>query len=302
MRLYRIILLILPSLLFCHDGPHDVIERLTVEIEKKGPTTERLIRRAVEYRLSGKFKKAEDDLFWVLKTDPDYSAGHIELARLRIREKKSSQALSICQTLLKKRPGRIDLAAAHFLCGEAFVLQEKYPEALAAYEHAIKAETKQVDWYLKRSRLHYILGKIKIRASALHKGYKATDSFVLYDEWIDALIDAGETAPALKEIERNLPRFRLKSSWQIRRARVRLIQGKKDEAKVDLEAAIIEISNRIHPKYPDWGLLLDRSLAHSLLGNPKKAAFDLKWALKLGASGIPVYRLKSLLKGNAALR
>jgi hypothetical protein len=130
----------------------------------------------------------------------------------------------------------------------------------------------------------------------LTDGFEATGSAVLEAESIEAMIDAGYAAPALARIESKLVVGRWRSSWLIRRARARLAIGDESSAHEDLRAAIEEIDERLRPDRPDLNLLIDRGVAHALLGNRVAALADLKTAREHGRSGANLERLASAVE------
>ncbi|HYV30346.1 MAG TPA: hypothetical protein VEO53_04455, partial [Candidatus Binatia bacterium] len=81
-----------------------------------------------------------------------------------------------------------------------------------------------------------------------------------------------------------LAETRWRSSWLIRRARVRLGCGEAAGGHADLLAAIGELNQRLLcGAHPDPGLLAERGLAFALLGDTSLAKRDLSAARKLGA-------------------
>jgi regulator of sirC expression with transglutaminase-like and TPR domain len=132
--------------------------------------------------------------------------------------------------------------------------------------------------------LHAHLLRKKERIAGLDEGIKSTGSGVLENERIDALIDDHQFEAALAKIEKELDESRWKSTWLIRRAKVRLGTEKKAEAKMDLEAAIAEIQTRINLNSPDPSLLADRGTARELLGNREGARKDYEDARDKGVT------------------
>jgi hypothetical protein len=96
-----------------------------------------------------------------------------------------------------------------------------------------------------------------------------------------------------------LSESRWQSSWLIRRARARQKLGETAAAKKDLQAAIVEINTRLRPERPDVTLLVDRGLAHALLGNVRAAQADLAAARAASADRALLFRLTKALPATA---
>ena len=122
-----------------------------------------------------------------------------------------------------------------------------------------------------------------------------TASPVLEAEWIDALLDSGESRAALARIEPQLAESRCRASWLIRRARARLALDQSTRARGDLHAAVTEINGRLNPARPEVSLLAERGLALALLGDLAGARSDLASARKAGAETWVIWRLEARL-------
>jgi hypothetical protein len=153
----------------------------------------------------------------------------------------------------------------------------------------------QVDWYLNRSLVQERLKRADERIKGLWQGYESTSSGVLYNEWVEALIDGGQAQRALRAIEPQLKQARLKSSWLIRRARARLAlpsgRAHAPAAKNDLQAALRELDARLDTALPDADLLIDRALVHLLLNNRQATTQDISLAQNYGATPRQLERL-----------
>src|SRR5689334_20380026 len=67
-----------------HDGPDEVIERLTLKMQRQGRSAELLYQRATEYRTLGKLRQAEVDLNDALRRSPKHFAAWLELSRIQL--------------------------------------------------------------------------------------------------------------------------------------------------------------------------------------------------------------------------
>lgn len=99
-------------------------------------------------------------------------------------------------------------------------------------------------------------------------------------------------------MEKQLPGLRHAAAWRIRQARLDEVEGKKKEAESELKEALSELDARDRPEasHPDITLLLDRSLAHFLLGNREKARADYERAVKAGSMGWMHWRLARIFE------
>jgi tetratricopeptide (TPR) repeat protein len=100
----------------------------------------------------------------------------------------------------------------------------------------------------------------------------------LTQEWVDALIDAGQGSEALPRIEENLGKSRWKSAWLIRRAKVRLAAGEANEAHEDLKLALDELNQRLTTSPTEALLLAERATVYDLLDNRADARRDYRAA------------------------
>lgn len=275
-----------------HDSPEHSVEELTTHIGREGESVPLLLRRASHYRVLGKIELAIADLTRVLELAPNHLGALTELARIHLAQGDFAEALQRIHQAIESasydtaKAGVDTGAHLYAVRGDIYNAQGKWREALGDYNRALAGDKTQVEWYLTRSRLHKLLQLRDERVKGLKHGHQSTQSVVLFNEWIEALIDSGHAAQALELIEPPLEQARLKSSWLIRRARAKLALGTPEysaQARADLQAAIAEINTRLRPARPDLDLLLDRADAHLLGGDAEAALSDLLLARKHGA-------------------
>src|SRR5687767_4519658 len=247
---------------FAHDGPEHEIEELTERIKLEGESEELLIQRAIEYHVLGKNAEAAKDLERALHFSPDSVMAQRELARTYFALAKTNEALDIASRGIKNASEASDRASLRIVRAEILREKKDHAKALEDADKAIRDHPGNVEWYLLRSQLHVALKQKKERVKGLEDGMKDTGSGVVEAEWVDALIEDGQNAKALQKIEEELKDSRLQSSWLIRRARVRLATGQKEEAKADLKAAMEELNERMTGRGPEAELRADRGLAH----------------------------------------
>jgi tetratricopeptide (TPR) repeat protein len=281
-----------------HDGPNEVIEQLTLKMERQGRSAELLYQRASEYRTLGKLSRASADLRAALQRSPEYFPAWLELSRIQLAQGEADAALqSINEGLHHASAG--DRPVGLMQRSEVLTAKGELEQALADVSAAIAKRPDQVDWYLQQSTIRAKLGEPAESAEGLAAGWRATQSGALLVAWIDAMIDAGQAEDALAKIEPELAETRFASSWLIRRARCWLLLGKTDAARDDLRRAIDEITPRIHSLRPDTGLIVDRGFAHALLGEMYQARADLELARQHHAEPTAIERLERAVEGSA---
>ena len=268
--------------LWAHDGPEHEIEELTERIKKEGESADLLLQRAIEYNVLGKAAEAAKDLERALDFDPTSITGQRELSRTYFTLGKTNEALDTVNRALKRPSEGADRGSLLVVRAEILRARSDFQKSFEDADRAIREHPDNVEWYLLRSQLQVRLKLKKERIKGLEDGIRETGSGVLETEWIDALIEDGQHARALDKIETELKGSRLLSSWLIRRAKVRLATGKKEEAKKDLEAALLELNRRINATSPDPSLLADRGLARELLGQKEEAKKDYEQAREKG--------------------
>jgi tetratricopeptide (TPR) repeat protein len=267
-----------------HDGPEHEVEELTERIKQEGESADLLLQRAIEYQVMRKPAEAVKDLQRALHFEPDSPAIQRELGRAYFSTGKTNEALKVVTRGLEGSVEGADRASLLMVRAEILRPRKEYEKALDDTNEAIREHPNNVEWYLTRSELQYILKLPKERVAGLEQGIKITGSGVLQAAWIDALIDDKRFPEAMAKIEAEMTASRLQSSWLLRRARIFLATEKKEAAKTDLEAALKELNRRISSSAPDGSLLADRGLAHELLGDKDNARKDYTAARDKGVA------------------
>lgn len=280
---------------FAHEGPEHEIEELTERMKKHGESAELLTERAVEYRVLGKFAEAAKDLERAVALDADSLQTRRELARVLFLSGKAADAVGEIGRALKLESDEpADTASLYILRAEILRSQNDNKKALEDCNAGLKIHTQNPEWYLLRSDVQRRLKDHKERIAGLEEGIAQTGAGVLEIERVEAMLDAGQSAAALKVIEAELAESRLKSSWLIRRARAYFAIGKKSEAETDLKDALEEIGERLNTKTPDVPLLLDKALALELLGEKREALRAYQEARDKGALEAVNEKIKAL--------
>lgn len=283
-----------------HEGPEHEIEEITEKIKISGESAGLLADRAVEYRLLGKLPEAIKDLERAVVLDPESMPIHRALAQALYLNDKTDDALGVISRGLRGNADEpAEVGALRILRAEILRSKKDYTKALDDANAALALHDQNPEWYVLRSDLQRLIKAHKERLAGIESGIKATGAWVLELERVEALIDAGKFDVVLPIIESELQDSRIKSSWLIRRARVRQGQGKLDNATEDLKAALVEISARLNPKAPDLPLLLDKARALEMLGDTRDALNAYKIAREKGAGDVLKDKIKSLEESTA---
>lgn len=283
-----------------HDSPEALVNRYSALMSAHGVTPLLLAKRAEEYAVLGELDKAATDWEHLLQLQPRSLNALTELSKVRLDAGRLTEAMtSVNQALaLATRPeeqAQLYLIRAHIHRARGDVTN-----ALADCERFFVHPVPDLDAFIIRSQLQLRLQQGEAAVAGLREGWERTGSAVLEAHWIEALIDAGRPAEALTQIELRLPETRWQSSWLLRRARARLRLGEVAAARDDLQRAIQEINPRLTSGYPDLTLLVDRGLAHALLGDTVAASRDLNQARRAGAEPWLLFRLEAAVT-NAVL-
>ncbi|QDV22484.1 tetratricopeptide repeat protein [Aureliella helgolandensis] len=260
-----------------HDGPHDVIARLSKKISVQGPTADLLFRRACEYRALREYESAKSDLRHALRLDPTSEFTQIELIRLQLAGGESIELLHQVDALLDSHDAAVR-TAGHAIRGEIYYAHRQWQAAIAEFDIALKNHRSEIQWYLWRAEAQREAGQTESQIRGLRSAYELTASPVVQAALCDALIaDAGRglaqkdgrasasRAEAIAMIEQKLQDFRLKSAWQIRKAEVLLLSDDHAAANRELNKAIAELDARLATPHPDPALVQDRQKAMRLM-------------------------------------
>ncbi len=274
-----------PFAAIAHEGPEHEIEELTGQMNKTGVTAELLSERAAEYRVLGRLPEATKDMERAAALAPRSVVVQRELARVLFLGGRAADAMAtVARGLALKPEEPADIASLRMLRAEILLSQNENTKALEDCDAALKLHRQNPGWYLMRSEIQRRLKAHRERVAGLDEGIAETGAGVLGIERVEALLDDGQSAAALKIIEPELQDSRIKSSWLIRRARAFIGLGKIAEAGADLKLALEEIGARLNPKTPDAALLLDKAQAHQLLGDKKEALRAYEMARDRGAA------------------
>lgn len=269
-----------------HDSPEHVVEALTAQMAKTGPTADLLYRRAVEYRALRKYAEAEADFEASLALDLNSFATTFALAEILATQKKWQRCIELVEPLTTAKDQSLR-AAGLSLRGRIRAAQGDWNTALADFEAAMELD-ELIETYLLRAKAHAELYERSKQIEGLRQGWTRTESPVLLRVLCDALIDAEgkHLAEAMTIVNREAAESRYRSAWLLRRARLHLIQNNRAEAIADLQAALSELNARLDTPRPDPTLEWERTAAEKSLQEPDKALAYLSIS-----GGIPPLRL-----------
>ncbi len=294
-RLLALLLVIAPATSPGHTDISETIKALSARIAGE-PTADLYYQRATEFRALRESEHAIEDLRAALKLEPNFREAKISLIQAL---GKSDEALALATSYMVGSHSANSGIEAAYLVANIHHLRSENEQALAICEKIQDlAKTHENTIDLLHAEVLLDLDRPSDAAAILKQSWKRTKSIVLRNNWIDLALTAGQTAEVLPLINEELSSSRFRSSWLIRRARASLILKKPEATRADLDAALQEITPRIHPDRPDLTLIADRGLVHALMGNPDLAKRDLK---QLKESKLPssYYRLLSdQLSGN----
>ena len=258
-------------LCLAHEGPAEIIQRLSHRIDSGKGTAEDYRLRAVEWRILGKSDRAARDLQLALRSDPGSQSAWRELARVLLLLNDPNGAVEAARRALeivvRSNPeaggstssARILFAEILFETGHAQIARREIDTAFS-----LRPQQGVDAWWL-RAEILAELDDHAARIECLHEGWKETASEALRIAWIDAAIESGRGEVVISQVEESLQRCRLKASWRIRRARVAVSFGEKSKAETDLLLAMEELEGRFNPSRPDRMLEKDLESARHLL-------------------------------------
>ncbi len=279
-----------------HDSPEHEIEALTKKIAASGATAELLARRATEWRALGKYDEASRDLGNALLIKSNSVPLILEFASVELERGNVCAASGVIEYGLA-RAQENEKAPLQMMMAEVLERGGVHELALRECEQAMAGTEPQLEWHLTRARLMSRLGRHAQAAAALKAAYEKTPNVVLEIEWIEAMIDAGQSSEALERVAKYTERGRWRSAWLIRRARAELGRNHKDAAQANLAAALAELEQRINPAKLDATLLADRAMALLLRGDRDAAAKDMdriRGAFKRQVPGSTLARLERM--------
>jgi len=283
-----------------HHDTKALIEQLTKRINSGESTAENYYKRAIEYRVLGQLKEAENDLRIALQRNANFTLARREITRILSKQGQNKLAILSAEKVIATATTQREKSSAMILLAQMLLNSGEPSEAIKYSSTAFKLNPNgKLEWYLLHARLLGEIQRDNERPEILRTGHQLTGSIVLRNAWIDSLLECKKYETALPIIEKELMSSRLKSSWKIRRAKAYIGTGKINAAMNDLKMCLKELDQRIHPKKPDMTLIADRGLANALLGNIDAAKDDLAHLIHVDADKwvtIPLEKAISLVE------
>ncbi len=250
-----------------HEGPGEIIRRLSLEIDAGRASASNYLQRAIEYRILGKPSRAARDLQLAVGLNPtlvpawrEATKVFLDLGDSAAAERAARKALAACD------PDSLNANSCRLLLAETLLRSGSFDRARDVIETAFQMwPHMDVNAYWLRAEILAASGTAEARAECLRRGWEATRSEALRIAWIESCIDSGRGADVLETIDQGLGSARLKSSWRLRRAKVMISLERPDEAQLELVAAITELDQRVNPQKPCREVIADRDLALDLL-------------------------------------
>ena len=286
------------SLVWGNPGHEVTISELNAQILQSPTLPELYFQRAWNYREIGKSAEARADWGKTLELNPGFLPASRELARADAAEGHAEAGITRLRQAIAAAPAdqSFHLPGCYSVLAELLLKQGKNADALKEAQAGLDhSPDLLLDLCLLRSEAQRRLGMLDTRVSNLAAAMTQLKSFVLKTKWYDAMIDAGQGAGILLEIEEELGNTRYQASWLIRRARIRRHAGDTPGAAADLAKALQEIQGRLRPESPDLSLICDRGVILALQGNHTAAKADLDLVRSHGADFWMTLPLEGLL-------
>jgi tetratricopeptide (TPR) repeat protein len=107
------------------------------------------------YWKSHQYKQAQAAFRDELALDPNHAQSLAYLGDIEMKQDNFEQALPLLE---KAAHQRNDIRIAYVDLGAVLMQQKRYPDAMAALEHAVKLDPSQPDAHFRLGRLHQALG------------------------------------------------------------------------------------------------------------------------------------------------
>ena len=277
-----------------HTSPDHEIEDQTQAILKEPERPDLWITRSQYYRSNGNFVQALNDLEQAGELDPEnidillergltLSAlgrdveAEVELDRFLEEESSNSLIALVERGHIRARTGREDLAIDDFT-------------------HAIHLQP-AVGLYMARGQAQETLGDLEAAASGYREGLSHMGDNVSLKR---ALIRIEKTRhqydEALRLIDEELARVKIKSPWYLARAELLALKGQVKAAKRDRKKALVE-TNRALGKRPTALHRMYRAKVYIAMGRLEDAKRDLQLAVQVAPYLAEAEELLTSLEG-----
>lgn len=260
--------------LWGHQSPVHVVEDLSGKMATWGANVKLLTARAYEYNALGNWSAAAADFEAAIKLDPQSRSAIAGCAEAYFYLGNLENAELMCQRGLALEEQPAEQAPYYAWLARILTRRQYWPEALGAWQKALRSPQPEIDWYLGEANVLKMLGRSKERVEALSDAIERNPSIAIRRVWIQALVETGEFETASIEIERGLSQSRWQSFWLLLRAQIHEQNQNFDEQRADAARALTEIKSRLNADNPDPYLLAEASKALALLGDNGGAIVD----------------------------
>jgi tetratricopeptide (TPR) repeat protein len=243
------------------------------------------LRRAQQLAKIRAWGPALKDVEWALAIAPDEPAALRLKGALLVRSGRPRDAIAVFQRVAMLQPY---VARAYYDLGHAIQASEdmsRSPEAISAYDHALRLDRRLVDAYALRGEVLTASGDLQ----AVTENYEAWIKLRprdarAFSSYAEALRDLGETARALTAVNRSLA-IKPTAQGYVVRARLRP-ESEVNEALSDVTRAI-----ELEPNVSSYLTTRAQILARS--GRFDDALKDLEQAITYWPSSVAAFRLRS---------
>ncbi|HKQ47851.1 MAG TPA: tetratricopeptide repeat protein [Phycisphaerae bacterium] len=249
--------------------------------------------RARAYRYDGQAARALDDLDRAERVGGDVSMIALERGLALAELGRDSEAET---ELTKHLRGPNPKASAYARRAALRERGGRPNEATRDYTAAL-ALAADVEWYLRRGRLQETQGLLNDTAAGLREGLaRCTGAVAIRLELLRLETTQGHFESATQLIDEAIAQADVKTEWYLRRADVQAAAGNSVQAACDRKAALAE-ADRAVARRPTALRLLTRARVFVALGQPEKAATDLRAALRKAPGLVEAAELLTTIQG-----
>lgn len=276
-----------------HPGPHHDIERLTKLLAREPGRVDLLVDRARAYRFDGQAAHALDDLDRAARLNGDTSVIALERGLALTELGRDSEA----EAELTKHLRESNPKASAYAQRAALRERGGRPvEAIRDYTAAL-ALAADVEWYLRRGRLHESQGRLDDAAAGFREGLaRCTGAVAIRLELLRLETTQGRFEIATQLIDEAIAQAEIKTDWLLRRAEVHTAAGNAQAAARDRDLALAE-ADRAVARRPTALRLLGRAKVLMAMGREDKATADLQAAMRKAPALVEAAELLATIQG-----
>ena len=240
LRIFTLLLLLLSSPAYAHDGIHERIEQATRAIAENPKDAELYVRRAALHRAHRDDKACRRDLEAARQLDPECRGLDLEYGRFWSAKKDWVRAEAALDRSLKHFPDGPLASSARRMRGRARASRSRHSEAVSDFEWVLaNASEPSPDDYLERSRSLASCGRTEEAIAGLDEGIAKLGAVpALVVAAIDLAIRGGKLEAALERVEQALLGAKRKETWHSKRGDILLLAGREDAAREAYRSAL----------------------------------------------------------------